>query len=56
MNIKYLFIVFCLSAFWIHAQAIECMTFGEAMEAQKVNPKKILVDVYTDWCGPCTDG
>ena len=26
--------------------------FGEAMEAQK-KTKKILVDVYTDWCGPC---
>ena len=38
---KYLFVVFCLSGFWIHAQAIEWMTFGEAIEAQKKNPKKI---------------
>ena len=53
MNMRLLFIVFCLSGFWIHAQAIQWMTFGEALEAQKNNPKKILVDVYTDWCGPC---
>lgn len=53
MNMRLLFIVFCLSGFWIHAQAIQWMTFGEALEAQKNNPKKILIDVYTDWCGPC---
>ena len=53
MNIRYLFVVFCLSGFLIHAQAIEWMTFGEAIEAQKKNPKKIIIDVYTDWCGPC---
>jgi thioredoxin-related protein len=53
MNRRFLLIVFCLSGFWIHAQAIEWMTFGEAIEAQKENPKKILIDVYTDWCGPC---
>ena len=53
MNARVLFIIFYLSFFWIHAQTIEWMTFGQAMEAQKKNPKKILVDVYTDWCGPC---
>lgn len=25
----------------------------EAFELQKQNPKKIFVDVYTDWCGWC---
>lgn len=28
-------------------------TFGEAVELQKKNPKMIMVDVYTSWCGPC---
>jgi thioredoxin-related protein len=28
-------------------------TLKEAIAAQQQNPKKILVDVYTDWCGPC---
>lgn len=53
MNMRYLFVLFFLNSLWIHAQAIEWMTFGEAIEAQKKNPKKIIIDVYTDWCGPC---
>ena len=26
---------------------------NEALEAQKTKPKKIFVDMYTNWCGPC---
>ncbi len=32
---------------------INWMTLPEAIEAQKTNPKKIMMDVYTTWCGPC---
>jgi thioredoxin-related protein len=53
MNMKLLIFVFSLSVLWVNAQTIEWMTFEEALEAQKENPKKILIDVYTDWCGPC---
>ncbi len=35
------------------AQEIEWMTMNEALEAQKEDPKKIFMDVYTTWCGPC---
>ena len=28
-------------------------TFAQAVELQKKNPKPIMVDVYTSWCGPC---
>ena len=28
-------------------------TLSEAIELQKKQPKKILIDVYTDWCGWC---
>lgn len=28
-------------------------SWEEAVEANKKQPKKILVDVYTDWCGWC---
>lgn len=28
-------------------------SFGEAVELQKKNPKPIMVDIYTNWCGPC---
>jgi len=32
---------------------INWMTFDEAQQAMKNEPKKIFVDVYTYWCGPC---
>ena len=35
------------------AQKIEWMTLSEALQAQKKEPKKIFMDVYTHWCGPC---
>jgi thioredoxin-related protein len=35
------------------AQEINWVTFEEALELQKKNPKKIMMDVYTNWCGPC---
>ena len=34
-----------------HAQ-IDWMTMDQALAAQKLEPKKIFMDVYTDWCGP----
>ena len=35
------------------AQQINWMTMEEALAAQKKEPKKIFMDVYTTWCGPC---
>jgi thioredoxin-related protein len=35
------------------AQKINWMTMNEALAAQAKNPKKIFMDVYTTWCGPC---
>lgn len=32
---------------------INWITLEEAVEAQAVSPKKIMMDVYTSWCGPC---
>ena len=34
-------------------QVIKWYTFDEAIALTKENPKKIFVDVYTDWCGWC---
>lgn len=34
-------------------EKIQWVTIEEAIELQKKNPKKIMVDVYTKWCGPC---
>lgn len=32
---------------------IKWISFEQAVELQKTKPKKIIVDVYTDWCGWC---
>lgn len=32
---------------------IEWMKFEDAIAANQINPKMLLVDVYTDWCGWC---
>jgi thioredoxin-related protein len=33
--------------------AIQWITWDEAIKASAKQPKKIFVDVYTDWCGWC---
>lgn len=33
--------------------AVNWITIEEAIEAQQDNPKPIMIDVYTKWCGPC---
>lgn len=36
-----------------NAQKINWVSFQQALALQKKNPKKIMMDVYTNWCGPC---
>jgi thioredoxin-related protein len=42
-----------LASVSVAAQKINWVTFEEAVELQKKNPKKIMMDAYTNWCGPC---
>lgn len=37
----------------VQSQEINWMTMNEALNAQAINPKKIMMDAYTNWCGPC---
>jgi thioredoxin-related protein len=32
---------------------VKWYTFEEAVTLQKKDPKPIMVDIYTSWCGPC---
>lgn len=47
------FIFFLIAGSLVQAQEIEWMTMNEALEAQKSEPRKIIMDAYTTWCGPC---
>ena len=53
MKKRFLYWAIALLAVAVNAQPIQWMSLEEALKAQKENPKKILMDVYTDWCGPC---
>lgn len=35
------------------SEKVNWRTLEEASKLTKANPKKVLVDVYTDWCGWC---
>ncbi len=50
---KILLFVALLTVGTMSAQKINWMTLNEALAAQKEQPKKIFMDVYTTWCGPC---
>lgn len=40
-------------SFLAEAQEVEWMTFEEATKASQKEPRKLLIDLYTDWCGWC---
>ena len=46
-------LLFLLVAMVSSAQEINWMSMNDALSAQQKTPKKIFVDVYTTWCGPC---
>lgn len=52
---KKLFITLAIIASFsfCNAQKINWITFQEAVELNKITPKKIFIDVYTNWCGWC---
>jgi thioredoxin-related protein len=52
---KYLFLLvfFFVAGISGVAQEIKWMSMNEALAAQKKQPKKIFLDAYTVWCGPC---
>ena len=56
MNKIYLLFVAFAFHVGIHAQEaspIRWMTLEEAVKAQQKEPRKIIMDAYTNWCGPC---
>ena len=50
---RFLALILFFSLDLTFSQDIKWMSLEKALEAQKVLPKKIIMDVYTTWCGPC---
>jgi thioredoxin-related protein len=50
---KLLLLFILLTIGSLNAQEINWITMNEALAAQEKAPKKIIMDVYTTWCGPC---
>ena len=48
-----LFTIFILAFSSNGQEKIKWVSFEEAIKLNKENPKPILVDIYTDWCGFC---
>jgi thioredoxin-related protein len=57
-GIKFFFTLILLISFTSLAyaqekEAVKWYTIEEAQELQKKSPRKIYIDMYTDWCGWC---
>lgn len=50
---KIVLIALVLFTFNLQAQEINWVTLDEAVELQQKEPRKIIMDFYTKWCGPC---
>src|ERR1700757_5413551 len=57
MRYLYIFIfIFCAFTGFSQEQnqgLVQWLTFKEAQEKLKQQPKSLLIDIYTDWCGWC---
>jgi thioredoxin-related protein len=52
-KIVLLFTIFLYTISIKAQEEVKWLSFKEAMALNKENPKPILIDVYTDWCGYC---
>lgn len=47
------FVTIILTVLQANAQEVEWISFEEAIAKSQKKPKKLLIDIYTDWCGWC---
>ncbi|SFD38000.1 Thioredoxin-related protein [Algibacter lectus] len=52
-KITFVFLLTLITTVYVSAQEINWLTLDEAIALQKKEPKKIMMDIYTNWCGPC---
>ncbi len=49
----YSIVFFVFVCFNAQAQEINWISLEKVVELQKTKPKNVIIDVYTNWCGPC---
>ncbi len=52
-KLKVLLVLIFLSSAGVSNAQVEWLSFEDAVEKAKTDPKPIFIDVYTDWCGWC---
>jgi len=50
---SFVILIAMLYTIGVFSQNVNWMSMNEALAAQEKKPKKIFMDAYTDWCGPC---
>lgn len=50
---KYYILISLFFTLNLSAQKVNWLSIEKAQELQKKVPKNIIMDIYTDWCGPC---
>jgi thioredoxin-related protein len=57
LRIKLSILAFSLCLFAMQglgqSETVQWLSIEEAVDAQQKDPKPIMIDVYTKWCGPC---
>ncbi|WP_242155486.1 thioredoxin family protein [Aestuariivivens sediminis] len=53
MKLKIILLILSAMSLKGIAQEINWLSLDNALALQKKTPKKIMMDVYTNWCGPC---
>ena len=51
--IKILYLIIFFISFNSFTQEIKWISLEDAVYLQKASPRNVIIDVYTNWCGPC---